>query len=199
MDPYTLRFADRNIVNFWAFFRSNIFLLSQTSSACVAQLMQFTNEENLKPRGDNSFLLEHQSQQHQNVNHLKEDGSSRNSNVAEGVETLEAQLSQELFEALPPSTRGRVKYETVSKAYAAMDELFTEYNHKNVRGAPTEAVPLKDLHTKGVKVHGRSGDIVLQCLRKLRLITLNKQGVILTKPVPQQAAPKRGKSRTARR
>lgn len=105
-----------------------------------------------------------------------------------------AELTEERFEALEASVRGRVKFATAVKAYAIMDDLFTKYNIKNMRGAPTEHVPLKAIHEAGANVHGRSGEALLASLRTLGLITVGKQGVALTKPVPQ-AAPKKGKPR----
>ena len=88
---------------------------------------------------------------------------------------------------------GGGSFATAVKAYAIMDELFTG-NIKNMRGAPTEHVPLKAIHEAGANVHGRSGEALLASLRTLGLITVGKQGVALTKPVPQ-AAPKKGKPR----
>ena len=48
------------------------------------------------------------------------------------------------------------------------------------RGATRLPMPLRELHERGAKVHGRTGDAVLGSLRALDLITYNtKNGVTL--------------------
>ena len=48
------------------------------------------------------------------------------------------------------------------------------------RGATRPPMPLRELHERGAKVHGRTGDAVLGSLRALDLITYStKNGVTI--------------------
>jgi len=97
------------------------------------------------------------------------------------------ELSEEFFEGLPVSVRGRVAFGVVREAYLLIERLVVARNCRFVAGAPLEPVPLAELHAAGAKVLGRSGEQVLSSLRSLKLITFSaKRGALLTRPITKK-------------
>mmetsp|Transcript_1337 Transcript_1337/g.2257 ORF Transcript_1337/g.2257 Transcript_1337/m.2257 type:complete len:82 (+) Transcript_1337:870-1115(+) len=67
-----------------------------------------------------------------------------------------------------------------------MDEMYTQNNHRIMRGAAPEGVLLKDLHDKGITVFGRSGEHLIASLRKMGLLTASsndRNKIYLTRPL----------------
>ena len=60
-----------------------------------------------------------------------------------------------------------------------MKETWNAQVKAMVANAPPVPLELKELHEKGAKIHGTTGDGVLASLRSMELITTSRKGVML--------------------
>jgi hypothetical protein len=141
----------------------------QTSNTCIMHLGHHANEEKeaVSDEGD----LNDTKPVETKPNKPKEESSTKPL-----IDYLE-------FNALSESVRGRVKFESVVAAYEVIEKLFILKNCRLMKGLAPDAVPLKDLHNNDALVMGRSGEQVLNSLRVMGLINMNKEGVLLVRQI----------------
>jgi len=84
-----------------------------------------------------------------------------------------------MFDNLPRHTVQRVTLEQLNHAYCGIYDLFMQQNEK-----PKKPITIKQLSEKGVKLIGQSGNSITNCLRSLKLIEMNRQGIYLSTPYP---------------
>jgi hypothetical protein len=143
----------------------------QTSNTCIMHLGHHANEEKEAKEAvcDEGYLNDKPVET--KPNKPKEESSSKPL-----IDYLE-------FNALSESVRGRVKFESVVAAYEVIEKLFILKNCRLMKGLAPDAVPLKDLHNNDALVMGRSGEQVLNSLRVMGLINMNKEGVLLVRQI----------------
>jgi len=92
-----------------------------------------------------------------------------------GITTVE-------FENLPKHTRQRTKLAFVNKQYSKLFDLYMKGNKKSKDKKRRRPLQNKELAQNGLKLHGATGQTVINILRCLKLITTSAKGIELAKP-----------------
>lgn len=90
-----------------------------------------------------------------------------------------SEINREAFLSLPESIKGRARYDQVQHALNVIKGHFKDLPKGPKHASDARSISLKDLDNLGAKVTGVTGRNILQTLRSLGFINVNKAGVTL--------------------
>lgn len=163
-------------------FLSNGFDITEIEDIDLRHRVELLNSLSMFPATKSSVFLSEETIQ-ENDNHV----AKTNGKFLKTSENfLFGELTEEKFESLPKSVKGRCKYEDVRKLY---DKLLVEYkkgnnsslpnNNMKQHIKPAQVIPFHELDAAGIKVIGKTGESVVVSLRTLNIINVLKNGVQL--------------------
>jgi len=88
-------------------------------------------------------------------------------------------ITEEMFEAIPQYTRGRVKLASLNEHYRKLHAIYLEDIPDRMDREP---MTFKQLGAKGLKLTSASGKNILNCFRSLKLVTVKSNHVTLVEP-----------------
>lgn len=164
--------------------------LTATSEMVAESFNDLNNSPNAEPYFDCSSLLTVSQTAAQEQGHHKHDFSfssdldvSTSSILSGSSVSNTTDVSESAYLKLPSSIRGRTSYESVNELFQVIRSHFESHS-------TSPPLTTKALTNMGCKVTGHTGQTLLNILRYLKVIHIDKKGVSL----PQQ-----GKRRTSRR